>query len=337
MVQELVSVIVPVYNLKEYLDKCVSSICAQTYQNLEIILVDDGSTDGSGVLCDKYASQDSRIQVVHKENGGLVSAWKRGFAESKGTYISFVDGDDWIDAQMIEELAARGNGVKGEIISCDYLIERPDSEQAVYQTLEAGVYDREQIKNQVIPNLLGNEERIVCFSRCMKLISRELLEHNAHYSEGCLRMGEDLAVILPSLIDCQRLVILDKKAYYHYLYNTESMVHKYDKNLHDNVLQLRVIMNRIIADKEMPYLQGAVNKEFIWLYMLIIKNEARGNPTGYKENIRKYCMDSEMRCLLKQNPIKVSNRANKLLYLVMKHPNDLYMILLRLAMLVYYR
>ena len=89
-----VSVIVPVYNAENYIKKCVDSLTNQTYRNLEIVLVDDGSKDGSGRLCDEFALKDARIKVIHKENGGLISAWKRGVAESNGDYLNFIDSDD---------------------------------------------------------------------------------------------------------------------------------------------------------------------------------------------------------------------------------------------------
>ena len=101
-----ISVIVPVYNDAKYIDRCVSSIRKQTYKNLDIVLVDDGSKDESGSLCDGYARKDSRIHVQHKENGGLVSAWTAGFRSSVGEYVCFVDGDDWIEKDMIEKMAA---------------------------------------------------------------------------------------------------------------------------------------------------------------------------------------------------------------------------------------
>ena len=86
-----ISIIVPVYNAEKYLKKCVDSLTGQTYQNLEIILVDDGSSDNSGSLCDELAGKDARIKVLHKENGGLISAWKAGVTESTGEYLNFVD------------------------------------------------------------------------------------------------------------------------------------------------------------------------------------------------------------------------------------------------------
>ena len=100
----LISVIVPVYKVEEYLARCVDSILGQTYRNLEILLVDDGSPDRCGVMCDEYASRDSRIRVIHKENGGLSSARNAAIDVARGEYIGFVDSDDWIEPETYEAL-----------------------------------------------------------------------------------------------------------------------------------------------------------------------------------------------------------------------------------------
>lgn len=101
---DLISVIIPVYNVKEYLERSVESVLEQTYSNLEVILVDDGSTDGSGEMCDGYAQRDGRVIVIHKENQGAASARNAGLDIAKGKYIGFVDSDDWADTTMFEEL-----------------------------------------------------------------------------------------------------------------------------------------------------------------------------------------------------------------------------------------
>lgn len=106
MKKPLISVIVPVYNVAEYLPKCVDSILAQTYENLEIILVEDGTKDSSGMICDEYAKKDSRIKVIHKENGGLSSARNAGMDIARGEYFGFVDSDDWIEPETYETLMA---------------------------------------------------------------------------------------------------------------------------------------------------------------------------------------------------------------------------------------
>lgn len=101
--EEKISVIVPVYNVEKYLERCVESIFKQTYKNIEIILVDDGSTDNSGKICDKFLKKDERVKVIHKENGGLSDARNAGLEILSGKYIMFVDSDDWISPAMVEK------------------------------------------------------------------------------------------------------------------------------------------------------------------------------------------------------------------------------------------
>ena len=102
--EPLISVIVPVYNVKAYLDRCVESLLGQSYKNLEIFLVDDGSTDGCGKVCDRYAAQDPRITVIHKKNGGLSDARNAALDAAQGEYYAFVDGDDWVSPYYVENL-----------------------------------------------------------------------------------------------------------------------------------------------------------------------------------------------------------------------------------------
>lgn len=336
-----ISIIVPVYNTEQYLQRCVESLMKQNWSNLEILLVDDGSKDQSGQLCDQLAHADKRIRVIHKENGGLISAWKRGVEESTGDYVSFVDSDDWVEPSMILEMGAHLTGSKKEIISSDYVIEKEGGgQQYVWQALAPGEYTGERLKKEVVPQLLGNERRYVCISRCMKLISKELVCENAHYSNPVIRLGEDTTVMLPSLIDCERLVIMDHKAYYHYLYVASSMIHKYDKGLFENIQLLREIILQIVADKfegeEKVYMTRQAEKEYVHLLLLALKNEARGNPKGYRKNIAAICRDSEVKRLVHENPVAVEQAANRLLYAVLKHPNPVMVSLLRLAMVVFY-
>ena len=110
--EKLISVIVPVYNVEEYVEKCVLSIINQTYKNLEIILVDDGSTDNSGKICDEIAIKDNRIKVIHKKNGGLSDARNVGIDIAKGDYLGFVDSDDYIDPDMYSILLNNMNNCK---------------------------------------------------------------------------------------------------------------------------------------------------------------------------------------------------------------------------------
>ncbi len=337
-----ISIIVPVYNTEKYIKKCVDSLRNQTYQNLEIILVDDGSLDGSGRLCDEFAKEDARVKVIHKENGGLVSAWKKGVEVSSGEYLNFIDSDDFVELTMIEEMAKHLTGEEREIVASDYVIEREDgSRQYVWQKLSPGEYTGAALKEKVIPNLLGKESRYVTISRCMKLISRRLITENCKYSDPAAVMGEDATIMLPALIDCRRLYVMDHKAYYHYRHLNGSMAHKYDENLYKNIQLLQQTAFRIVNDKftgeELSERRKQVDQETVFWMMLVLKNEARGNPKHYRKNILSICKSAKIKSLIRETPVTVEQNANKLLYLVMKHPNHITVSLLRVAMIWYYR
>lgn len=223
MSEILISVIVPVYNIeKEYLERCIKSICSQTYKNLDIILVDDGSTDGSGAVCDRYVAEDSRIRVFHKENGGSSSARNLGIKEAKGEYIGFIDSDDYIEPDMYELLA-----------------------QAVakYDALMAQI-SRDEIDEQ------GNRMPDICIPPKEELrissedMMRELLMHRGDCSY-CTRithralfvdrefpigkLNEDFYLLTHMLTDITHLVILPKQCY-HVFYRMNSNSRKKDKN-----------------------------------------------------------------------------------------------------------
>lgn len=339
-----VSIIVPVYNKEEYLQTCIDSLTKQTYEDIEIILVDDESTDKSGIICDDAAKEDSRIKVLHKKNSGAAGAWRAGFAECSGRYVCFVDSDDWIDTDMIERLVKMATDRDDEIVMSDYVIERSDgSKTYVYQSLPEGEYDRETIVNQVIPELWGHEDRRVCTSRCMKLISTKLIRDNEHYSREGLRFGEDNALSLPCVMDAGRIVVLDHAAMYHYRYVTGSVVHGYDKTLMDSIALLqsqtiRMIEDKFDGDSAQNYPEGYSDmlKERIWLewpYLLIyaVKNEVRGNKEHYIDNIRKIACDPDNKKWIHDKRIKVNQTSNKLIYFVLKHPTSISCRLLRIA------
>ena len=118
-----ISIIVPIYNVKKYIQQCVESLINQTYKNLEIILIDDGSTDGCGELCDEFGKKDQRIHVIHKQNGGLSDARNKGIDVASGDYIGFVDSDDWISHNMYEKMLSSLKSVNADIAVCGWVEE----------------------------------------------------------------------------------------------------------------------------------------------------------------------------------------------------------------------
>ena len=323
--QPLVSIIIPIYNVEQYLAECMGTILGQTYDKLDIILVDDGSKDNSGRICDEFATKDSRIQVLHKQNGGLISAWMAGVELAKGDYLAFVDSDDWVELNMIEELVHHLNGVEKEIICSNYIIEKTEKKQSVKvrQSMKLGIYDREKMEIELFPDLLGQEERRIHASRCMKLISKDLILNNMKYVNLDVTMGEDLSIMLPTILDAERIVILEEGYFYHYRLVEASMAHKYNPNLCGKVellyLTLQDAIDKKLEDKKELFLQ-ALKKEYIFLMFYVLKNELRGPGKNCIKRIKKIVEDTKKKAELANVEVSVNNRANQLLYRIWKQP-----------------
>lgn len=154
---ELISIVMPVYKVESYLDKSLRSVANQTYNNLEIILVDDGSPDHCGAICDEWALKDRRIRVIHKENGGVAAAWNDGVAAASGDCIGFVDPDDWVEDTMFECLLQALNRFSADIAICGYFFDDIKSESKMKQIKYTRYYTREEaLKELVIDNDIQN-------------------------------------------------------------------------------------------------------------------------------------------------------------------------------------
>lgn len=222
----MVSVIVPVYNVAEFLPQCIDSICGQTYKELEIILIDDGSTDGSDRICDKYAGEDGRIHVIHKRNGGLVSARKAGLRVASGEYISYVDGDDWIDSGMYQKLLEINR--TADIIAFAAFEEYGEGERRGLKrnTVKEGIYedtrDRYQLYSRMMMNGNFYENGILTFLWA-KLIRQEILIDCQMKVPDIVSYAEDAACVYPCLLKA-RSIYVSNEPLYHYRIRPNSMV-----------------------------------------------------------------------------------------------------------------
>ena len=214
---DLISVIVPVYKVEKYLDKCVSSIVNQTYRNLEIILVDDGSPDHCGAMCDAWAEKDERIKVIHKENGGLSDARNAGMDAASGEYIAFADSDDWIDSRFLSHLHRAIHETGAEIAACDI--------QTVYETDPPATPSPEETPilvytpEEAIGSILRGEGfRAVAWN---KLYHRSCLE-GERYPVG--KHHEDEFLTYRILAKAKKLAYVDLPLYF-YLQRSGSIMH----------------------------------------------------------------------------------------------------------------
>ncbi len=220
----LYSIVVPIYGVEKYLNKCVDSIIAQTYKNLEIILVDDGAKDKSPEICDYYSSIDARIKVIHKKNGGLVSARKAGAEVATGEYVFCVDGDDWVSTEYVETFnKAIIEHNKPDMICCGYFQAYEKMEVCQKFSVESGYYDNQKIKDKITPIAVeGLNGEIFPPQLWAKAFKRELYLPEQLAVDNSIKIGEDGAVVKPILTKITNLYIINECLYY-YRINNESM------------------------------------------------------------------------------------------------------------------
>ena len=215
--QSLISVIVPVYNVEQYLDRCVESIVNQTYSNIEIIIVDDGSTDGSPAKCDAWAERDPRIKVIHKENGGGAQARNVGLDVASGEYITFVDSDDAMHSQMYRRLLSAVEISGADIAECGFVTEENDLPESVSGDVEIiGEYNAVQALEQNI------DDKILRQLIWNKIYAKDVL-HDVRFVEG--RVIDDEFFTYRALGNAKKCVVIPDKLYY-YRQHDNSVMHK---------------------------------------------------------------------------------------------------------------
>lgn len=211
MCKPLITVIVPVYKVEKYLEKCVKSILNQTYENLEIILVDDGSPDNCGAMCDKFAKQDSRIRVIHKENGGLSSARNAGLDVMAGEYVGFVDSDDWIEPTMYEGLLNLISVNDAQIAVCGLQCDYEDGKIVYFndefpQNSQIEIFTKvDALRELILTKKITN-------SACDKLFCRHIFQ-KLRFRVGTVNEDFDL---MPKCIEEAEIVAYDPNPFYHY-------------------------------------------------------------------------------------------------------------------------
>lgn len=222
MTDSLVSIIVPVYNVETYISECIESIQKQTYKKLQIILVDDGSTDRSGTLCDEYAKKDQRIEVIHQPNGGLVTARKRGLEVAEGQYIGFVDGDDSINMNMYQSLINEMETSGADFVHSGYWIK---SEKKAVNT--KGFIDISQMGEKIkfLETAVFGIDGYITPSIWSKLFRAKVIKKSYMQISSNNQIGEDLINLCICVLESSKVALMDK-AYYHYRIRDDSLSHK---------------------------------------------------------------------------------------------------------------
>ena len=224
------SVIVPVYNTEKYLRECIDSILAQTFTDFELILVNDGSTDGSGAICDEYAEKDPRIQVIHQENSGATVARRSGVQIARGEYVAFVDSDDWIDKDMYRIMLACE---PADILICNMYRYTNTGLYEIKCCMNPGTYANRMLTEKFYSTMLFDYDQCqpaVPPSLCNKLIRTDIIRNVIEDVAENITYGEDALCSYACILDAERIHLTDQRLYY-YRENPESVSNVYNKQM----------------------------------------------------------------------------------------------------------
>ena len=312
MIEEKISVIVPVYNVEAYLEKCVESILRQTYTNLEILLINDGSTDNSGDLCDQLALRDQRIRVIHKENGGLSDARNTGIEEASSDLIGFVDSDDYIDEDMYETLYRQMLESKAELSMCghyDVYHQIPEKQVVAIQTW---VLTPEEAIRMVM------EAKILSVTAVNKLYKKELFDQ-LRFEMG--KIAEDAFIMIRLIHQCSKVVATNEKKYY-YVHRENSITTQKFSLKFLNVIEAYE-QNANIIRENYPKLTDVATMRLNWAYFYILDRLLVDSEFEDK------ALEDRLLAFLKKNTVSILTdcrftRARKLSFLALCLSRKLY-------------
>lgn len=329
MYNDLVSIVVPVYNVEKYLNRCINSIVNQTYQNLEILLIDDGSTDNSSKMCDEWANKDSRIRVIHKQNCGQGMARNTGIDCANGNYICFFDSDDYVDVHTIERayiLAKQENAdtVIYGMASVDAQGNVVDKKPIV---MPQTVFEGTEIQEMLLPEMLGINldtgiHSGLSMSACRELFSAELIRRAGFrfVSERDI-ISEDYYSLLGLYKDVRKTVILNEVLYY-YCNNPASFSHSYRPDRFDMLKSF--YQASVMQCENLHYSKEIVRRcsvPFLNSVILTLKQEVSYNRYIANSIVRVKGVvgDAVLQNVLQQNKNDRINIQKKLLFWAMRH------------------
>lgn len=264
----VISIIVPIYNVEKYISKCLDSIKAQTYENFEAILVDDGSTDNSGVICDEYASKDNRFIVIHKQNEGVAKARLTAFERSKGELITFIDSDDFVSLDYLEILSRPILESGADMVSCDYY--KIEGGRLISPLPKLTGFWEDDILRDFVANHYFYDEQTHSFGMTQflwtKMIKRSFVYEGLKQGEG-MWYAEDQIGVFQMLLHCKKLALLSDRLYFYVQHEGQAMK-RYNYSLWENLV---ILMEKYQAlDKENLTKVGRRKRFFLQIEFTII-------------------------------------------------------------------
>lgn len=321
MGQPLVSVVIPVYNVEKYLNSCIDSVVKQIYKNLEIVLVDDGSTDNSPAMCDEWAEKDSRIKVIHKENAGAGYARNTGLDNVTGKYVLFIDSDDYIDVRTVEVCVNAVENDKSDLAMFGRVDVHPDGQTVIKPILtDKYVFRNDDVTNDLFPSLFTNSKGFG-MGVCGKMIDLDIIKSN------CLRfrserefLSED-ALFLTELFAHISAVSVIPDNFYYYVQNSSSFSRTYKKEyclMNDNFLTAGEELcgkhgysDKVITHLRARYLIYALEG----MKRIFISETAKSEK---KSAFKQFYDNRLLRSVLTEDVLKLSKRPAKLFWSLYK-------------------
>lgn len=329
--QPLVSIIVPIYNVENYLSRCVDSLRAQTLTEIEIILVNDGSTDNSGQLVDHYGKIDTRIKVIHQENGGLSSARNTGMQIVSGKYIGFVDSDDWVEPEMYEKLYTTAKMDDSDIVLCaSQTVINGKVDQRVLPHQKTGVYTKEEIIDEFVLPVMGlrslysGQKNLMVVAVWIHIYKTDIIQTNrvTFLSEREI-LNEDYLFNLQAYLNAKTISVIHDVCY-NYELRMESLSRNYRKNMWHRKKVLLSKMADIIRDKGIyEKCQARITNNYLNSAIESINNECMlSHPEDLLrrlQRISEMTHDEIVRDLLSSYSTREMSIVGKLIFLFIKH------------------
>ena len=322
----MISVVVPIYNVEKYLERCIQSIVTQTYRNLEIILVDDGSSDRCPLICDEWAERDDRVKVIHKENAGLGFARNTGIENAHGEYICFFDSDDYVENNVIEQcyIAAKRENADMVCFGNDNVAANGEVLRKRIPTPPQSLFVGNEIRERLIPRLIAydastGENWNLSMSACFELISMNVIEKAKwrFVSEREI-ISEDFYSIFELYQHINRVFFLPK-VFYHYTVNLRSLSRSYRSDRYRRIKHFAISM-RDLSEKMKCNVEEEIATMYLGLLMGALRQIVASDETFGKKMclLREILNDDYLQKSLNSNDFSGDNLPKRLLYWTMR-------------------
>lgn len=324
-----VSIIVPIYNVEKYLKTCLDSIVSQTYENLEIILVDDGSPDKCPQICDEYAAKDQRVTVIHQKNGGISKAREAGIHAATGDYLMTVDGDDWLDPVTVEACVEATKEQNPDCVIFSYVREYPEHSTVSHILDQSTSFFGRKAEEHICRRLFGligdelrHPERLESLgSCCMKLYRHDVARKGRYFDTTEVGSSEDTLFNIYALFKCKNVIYIDEP-FYHYRKMGNSITSTYRPKLSEQWQRLFEIMEDFIHDHNLnqSYIDALNSRIALSAFGIGMNELSASDPILRRvKKVRQYLKIARYQAAVRSIPIKYMPIPWRILMLLSKH------------------